>query len=438
MENTTLSDLAPELPSIFNAMESKQCPGLNTYYQSDVIYGKVEISFCTKLFIEHPIFTRMRNIKQLGALPYIFKHASHSRYEHSIGVAYLSRCMALYLRQRYPEITERMVLMVELAGLCHDIGHGPFSHAFDGLLKKVNHDEKTSHHEARSQLLFKYMAEELRIREPSYVDLTPQEIKLVMYFIDPASYKKHFDDVKHDNSACQDPTVYPNLMPFYKGLEQIVNNYIHKFDTDKIDYLLRDSFYLRLDISLHGDFNIMGMIRDVAIDDNVLMYNIRDSSIIYTMICRRLVLYQESYTCPKSMSINAMLTDALEMADSVWKFTSYSNLEDAKCIDNFCKLTDDFIIISILNTPDSRFSTAKDLINRILSQKNLYEYDGDYAEINDENKAMKTVIPRRIYGDASIPTASIPSVIYHQNGNRISQGNKPASYSVFNKRLPLM
>ncbi len=435
MENITSAVLYDDQTSIFNALEIKQYPGLNVYYQSDVVYGRIELSYCSKIFINHPIFDRMRNIKQLGALPYFIKHANHSRYEHSIGVAYLSRCMALSLRQKYPEITERMTLLVELAGLCHDIGHGPFSHSFDGLLKDVDHASRTSHHEVRSQLLFRYMAEELRVKSPMYVDLTSDEINLVMYFIDPSSYKKYFDDGKFDDAACKDYTVYPTLIPFHKGLEQIVNNYVHKFDTDKIDYLLRDSFYLRFDVSLHGKINIMDMIKDVAITDNILMYNIRDHQAIYTMICRRLVMYQECYTCPDSMGVNAMLTDALKIADSVWKFTSYANLDDNKCIENFVRLTDDLIIETISNTKDSRLIHAKELINNILLQKNIYRYEGDYSSVSNETRSTKAVVTRIIYGDASIPTRSIPSVVYHCNGDRVFNLEQSSLFSLFNKTM---
>jgi HD superfamily phosphohydrolase len=97
-------------------------------------------------------FQRLRSIKQLGTSYYVWLGASHNRFEHCIGrrliyfrvyarrnwlvgVAYLARSMATHLQERQPElnITDRDVECVEIAGLCHDLGHGPWSHVWDGL-----------------------------------------------------------------------------------------------------------------------------------------------------------------------------------------------------------------------------------------------------------------------------------------------------------------
>ena len=52
----------------------------------------------------------------------------------STGTAHLARNLILHLKERQPKlkVTERDVQCVTIAGLCHDLGHGPFSHVFDG------------------------------------------------------------------------------------------------------------------------------------------------------------------------------------------------------------------------------------------------------------------------------------------------------------------
>nr|XP_060480201.1 deoxynucleoside triphosphate triphosphohydrolase SAMHD1 [Panthera onca] len=101
---------------------------------NDPIHGHIELHPLLIRIIDTPQFQRLRYIKQLGGSYYIFPGASHNRFEHSLGVGYLAGCLVRALREKQPElqISERDVLCVQIAGLCHDLGHGPFSHMFDG------------------------------------------------------------------------------------------------------------------------------------------------------------------------------------------------------------------------------------------------------------------------------------------------------------------
>ena len=120
-------------------------------------------------------FQRLRNIKQLGLCYYVFPGASHNRFEHSLGVSYLSGYMIEMLKNKQPElnITERDILLVKVAGLIHDLGHVCFSHFFDNhFLSERIPNSDFRHHEYRSCKLFEFIIKKYKI------DLNDDEIKL--------------------------------------------------------------------------------------------------------------------------------------------------------------------------------------------------------------------------------------------------------------------
>ena len=168
---------------------------------NDAVHGHITLPAVCVAVIDTPQFQRLKDLKQLGGVYYIFSCASHNRFEHSIGTAHLGGKLAKQLRDEQPElnITDEDITCVQLAGLCvnhdltlfsacfpqtplnlgaistenlglisqHDLGHGPCSHMFEHFLedvyaKKKQAGDKGPHpptHEYLSTRLLDYLIE---------------------------------------------------------------------------------------------------------------------------------------------------------------------------------------------------------------------------------------------------------------------------------------
>ena len=104
----------------------------------DRLYGPIKLESLLVRVLDTPQYQRLAEIKQLGGSSYVYPSANHTRKEHSIGVAHLAGVAATHLRTSQPElrIDDEDILCVKLAGLVHDIGHGPFSHMFEEFIHK--------------------------------------------------------------------------------------------------------------------------------------------------------------------------------------------------------------------------------------------------------------------------------------------------------------
>ena len=133
----------------------------------DPLHGHLEVPPELVQIMDTLYFQRLRDLKQLGCADWVFPGAVHTRFLHSLGVAHLAYQMIQRIKQHYPKlkVSERDCILVSMAGLCHDMGHGPFSHGFERVVAsalELEREEKKAegvlpdkwHHETASESLF--------------------------------------------------------------------------------------------------------------------------------------------------------------------------------------------------------------------------------------------------------------------------------------------
>ncbi|CAL1530672.1 unnamed protein product [Lymnaea stagnalis] len=210
---------------------------------NDPIHGHMEIHPACVLIIDTLQFQRLRYIKQLGMCYFVFPGASHNRFEHSIGTCYLAGQFCRSLRENQPElgITDMDILCVEIAGLCHDLGQGPFSRLFvdrflpSGNRQDASEKEYARKHKVPSAKMFDFLLEENPTVKGKLKDkygIGPDEITFIKEQI--------------DGPPVTGSTAWP-----YRGrkehkayLYEIVSNLRNGIDVCKWDYLARDCHHL--------------------------------------------------------------------------------------------------------------------------------------------------------------------------------------------------
>jgi len=111
-----------------------------TYYgdktqTNDEVHQSIELCPVMKALVDTEVFQRLRHIKQLGTSEYLYDCANGNRFQHSLGVAALAERMTQTIKDEQPKLnaSDKDVLCVKLAGLLHDIGHGPYSHLYESF-----------------------------------------------------------------------------------------------------------------------------------------------------------------------------------------------------------------------------------------------------------------------------------------------------------------
>ncbi len=222
----------------------------------DNIAGYVRLREPEIAVLEAPLFQRLRRIKQTGFLNYVFPTAEHTRFSHSLGVLQNVNRIVESLRRTGYEIGDDDKANLRLAGLLHDIGHGPLSHTLEPLWKERGlRDYKDS---AGARMLLKNSKVLAGV-------LSEHDIKMITDLIEG----KHVSN------------------PLYNVL---INA---ELDADRMDYLLRDAVNCGLS---YGMFERDWLLENLSVHDGRLVVNRKARAAAEHYILGRFYMYSEIYS----------------------------------------------------------------------------------------------------------------------------------------------
>ena len=221
--------------------------------------------------VQHPYFQRLRRIRQLGMSEWVYPGATHTRFHHALGAMNLMVKALDTLRGKGVEITDEEKEAAILGILMHDIGHGPYSHTLEYTLAQgVNHEDIS-----------------IMLMERMNIEFGGA-LRLAIDIFRGDYHKKPF-------------------------LHQLISG---ELDMDRLDYLMRDSFYTGVSEGI------------VGVDRLIHMLNVKDGDLvveekgIYSvekfLVARRL-MYWQVYLHKTVIAADALLVSILQRAREMAK-----------------------------------------------------------------------------------------------------------------------
>lgn len=372
----------------------------------DPIHGTIRITEIEKKIINHPLFQRLRNVRQNTLLYKVFPSAVHSRFEHSLGVMHLSyellKNLALnverYNNKTYEEgaiysqiktLPENHIVNLRIAALLHDIGHGPLAHLFDkfAIKKKdfLHHIEGDKNKETYLKIAELCKGERLdheliscifAIEILNDVKLKKEDIDCVIKLIE-SKYKHAYPEVDGVN--------------VHNLLTSIISSC--PIDADRMDYLLRDSFFSGVKYGIYDYSRLMMSL--VPINDNKTVYlTFKESGIdsLLEFINARSSLFGQVYFHKTNRFLSKALYTACERITSDVIDLSGNDSLVNKLTNFYKKNTDNYFleenilsrISSAYKSNETEFRVNNTLINDIIERniwKKVFEKKTTFSNI---------------------------------------------------------
>lgn len=260
--------------------------------------------------IDNPIFQRLRRIRQLSGAHLTYPAAQHTRFEHSLGVMHISG-QAGYALNEKGFLKSSDVEVLRLAGLLHDIGHGPFSHLFEEIVQK----KKISHEDFGKEIILKSDIGD---------DLTKNGYD-----------KKLITDIAFGNSK-------------FQFLNEIVSGAL---SADMMDYLLRDGYFTGAE---HAKIDHKRITQSLEVYRKKLAL---ERSALYSfesMMHSRYQMFKAVYFHKTVRAAEVMILEALRLSDEEFGFTSFN-------LNEYVQLTDEYVLSKLISSDSPKLKRARQL-----------------------------------------------------------------------------
>lgn len=309
----------------------------------DRVHEHVQLPPTVVRAMDTPQFQRLRGLKQLGASSFLYPGAVHTRFEHSIGVAHMARSFLSIIQEKQPElgITRKNIEHSMLAGLYHDVGHGPFSHLFeDAIAPHCGGDAFC--HEAMSQQL-------ARIALGPILE-SDADLDEVLQLMGGAGRE-----------------VFPHA--------SVISNKRNGIDVDRLDYFLRDSLCCfgkpTVDVRAQRLFQTARILRDPKSGEWVVAFEEKMAIAIRELFALRAKLHKQVYQHHVTKSVGHMIADAFRLAVPHFRLGGLTLAECVGSPEHFLKLGD-WVLEAIEHDTNPALRSSQDIIRRLRS-RDLYK-----------------------------------------------------------------
>ena len=292
----------------------------------DPVHGYIEVTPTERAIIDTPQFQRLRRVKQLSAAHLTYPGAEHTRFQHSLGVMHLSGEIARRL-QDVELIDQEDASKIRIAGVLHDIGHGPFSHLFEEVLEK-----RDMNHEQMSTRI---------VSETDVGDV------LITNGFDAEEMGK----LSVGSLDCDKP---------------YINNIIAgQFSADVLDYLPRDSYFSGVE---YGKVDYDRLVRSIGVVDDTLAVKDTALYVLESMVIARYMMFKAVYFHRSVRAAEVMLVRAMELADEELGITGFKTADEYHLLDDNTVIS---MLCSLKDSPTSESKTAYELTRGYLDRKLL-------------------------------------------------------------------